>query len=256
MFTLGSDPEIFLLDKKDNPISAHDLVPGHKKSPAKLERGVMIQADGTACEFNTKPAKTAKEFKENVLDALEQVRAIVPKECKLAFKPSVFYPKTYFNSLPEAAKELGCDPDFNAATGGVNPTPTPKGKYETMRTAAGHVHFGWTEKADIFSQSHRFDCQMIAARTDARFRKIMHLWDQDKDRATLYGKNAAYRPKHYGCEYRALSCAWLKYPNMYPFIFDTCKHVYDKMLEGEYYETEWNGPLFASTKYLNKTINF
>ena len=253
MFTLGADPEVFLQDSKGNPISAHDLIPGTKKKPAKLARGAAVQADGTACEFNIKPAKTAREFEDNVMDALEQVRQVVPRGLYFNFSPSVFYPKTYFAKLPEVAKELGCEPDFDASTGGTNPSPKPTGKFETMRTAAGHVHAGWTEDADIFSQSHRFDCQMYAARCDTRFRPLMKNWDYDKDRTQLYGKTACYRPKPYGVEYRALSVAWLKYPGMYQWIFNTCEHIFDRMVEGKFYDDGVKGPLFTS-KMISKEL--
>lgn len=233
MFTLGSDPEFFL-EYKGKPISAHDVVPGTKKKPEKLSRGVAVQADGTAVEINIKPAKTGKEFKENTLDALEQVRSIVPKKLKFTMTPAVFFEPKYFSTLPEVAKELGCEPDFNAANGGaINPTPTPKGKYETMRTAAGHIHFGFTKDADIFSQSHRWDCVQLASKADSIYRPFMPNWDKDKDRIQLYGKNACFRPKPYGVEYRALSVAWLKYPNLYPWIFNTAKYIHDNMAEGK-----------------------
>ena len=233
MFTLGSDPEFFL-EYKDKPISAHDMVPGTKKKPEKLARGVAVQADGTAVEINIKPAKTGKQFQENTLDALEQVRGIVPKKFKFSMTPAVFFEPKYFSTLPDVAKELGCEPDFDAnSQGAINPTPKPAGKYETMRTAAGHIHYGFTKDADIFSQSHRWDCVQLALRSDSTFRPFMKNWDKDKDRIKLYGKNACFRPKPYGVEYRALSVAWLKYPDLYPWIFDTAKFIHDGMVNGQ-----------------------
>lgn len=231
MFKLGADPEFFV-SHGGIPVSAHDLVPGTKKEPYKLADGAAIQADGTAVEFNIKPATTAQEFKDNTLGALELIRKMVPGKYKFEFKPAVFYDYSYFNTLPMCAKELGCEPDYNAVNGAVNPTPTPAGKYETMRTAAGHLHLGWIEGADIEDQSHRFDCQHMALKCDIAFRPQMKYWDEDKDRSFLYGKTACYRPKSYGVEYRALSVAWLQYPDLYPHIFGTAKKVYDLMSAG------------------------
>lgn len=232
MFKLGADPEFFLT-RNDQPISAHDVVPGTKKEPYKLSNGAAVQADGTACEFNIAPATSAEEFQANTLDALDQIRKLVPKELKFNFTPAVFYPKTYFDVLPICAKELGCEPDYDGLTGAINPKPTPRGKYETMRTAAGHIHVGWCEGADINEQSHRFDCQHMATRLDIAFRPQMRNWDHDKDRINLYGRTACYRPKSYGVEYRALSVAWLKYPDLYPHIFGTSKAVFDYMCSGK-----------------------
>ena len=72
----------------------------------------------------------------------------------------------------------------------------------------------------------------VAAKSDSIFRMYMKNWDKDKDRIQLYGKNACFRPKPYGVEYRALSVAWLKYPDLYSWIFDTAKFIHDGMVSG------------------------
>ncbi len=110
--TIGTDPEFFLI-RNGKPVSAHDLLPGSKDIPHELDNGA-VQVDGTAVEFNINPAKTAKEFANNVAIVLSQVREMVPPEYSFFFGPTVQYPKVYFKKIPLFARSLGCSPDYNA----------------------------------------------------------------------------------------------------------------------------------------------
>jgi len=229
---VGADPEFFL--KKDGKnVSAHGIVPGSKHQPHLVDAGA-IQLDGTAVEFNISPASTAIEFSTNINTVLNQLRTHIPSEYEFDFSPSVRYDAKYFEQVPESSKELGCDPDFNAwKEGKVNPRPTPKGDYATLRTGAGHLHIGWGEKLDITHSDHITDCCVLVKQLDNYFSFYEKLWDKDDTRRTLYGARGAFRPKHYGVEYRVLSNAWLKYPKMWPWLFDSVKAVFDFTVEGQ-----------------------
>lgn len=223
---VGADPEFFV-SLGNQPISAHDLVPGTKDKPHKLSKGA-VQADGTAIEFNIDPAETKEQFVSNIETTLKDIRSMVPGKFEFNFTPSVLYPKDYFDKLPEYSKELGCNPDFNARTGRVNPPPGTGGareKYPTMRTGAGHIHIGWTNGADVKDQSHMWDCCEVVKQLDKYFGPYSRVWDKDHRRQELYGAEGAFRPKPYGVEYRVLSNAWLKYPKLWPWIFDSVRFI-------------------------------
>src|SRR5688572_16841088 len=102
--TMGADPEFFLM--KDNQyVSAHGIVPGDKRTPYPLSSGA-VQLDGTATEFNIKPAKSADEFASNISAVLAELRAFIPADYLFKFTPSVQYDKHYFDQfVPQSCKE-------------------------------------------------------------------------------------------------------------------------------------------------------
>lgn len=229
-YTIGADPELFVEDTETHAIlSAHDLIPGNKIQPMEVEYGA-IQCDGTAAEFNIRPAKTASEFTYNIRRVLEslqdQVRHAAAEKhhapVTLKVQPTVFFDVKYFNELPGEALAFGCTPDFNAWTGDVNEfysTQLP------MRTGGGHVHVGWTEDEIQYEESHIFDCQQATMQLDAALFIPSLLWDSDRQRRTLYGQVGSFRPKPYGVEYRPLSNAWVADPMLQVFVFETTKRA-------------------------------
>lgn len=232
LIKLGADPEFFLQGKYNKNISAHNLVKGTKSDPFPLNKGAL-QADGTAVEFNIDAASTPEEFALNIQTVLTQVREIVPKEYEFKFTPTIQYGREYFReSIPKTAKELGCDPDFDAwDLGSVNPRPEP---LEGFRTGSGHLHIGWTEGADPKDPDHLDDCMSIVRRLDYYFKPIAGIWETPADQARrrLYGNWGAFRPKSYGVEYRVLGNSWLKHPKLWPWMFRYVNHAVDSLANG------------------------
>lgn len=245
---VGADPEVFIRDPDSlRPISAvnergHARIPGTKLRPHKIKKGA-IQVDGTACEFNIDPADSRDAFIGNIKAVYGQLQAIIKKQgYQLVADPVVVYDKDYFAGIPDAAKELGCDPDFNAWTGQAN--PRPDGLQTTMRTGSGHIHVGWTEGADPTDPSHFNDCVAVAQQLDYYLGLYGLLWDSDDDRRILYGKAGAFRPKPYGMEYRTLSNAWLRYPALYGWIYDSVQKAMTDLIENRL-AVEDNGDVAA-----------
>jgi len=229
---LGCDPELFLWDKtKGSYISAEGIVPGTKEEPRRLKDGA-VQRDGTALEFNIEPSASATAFSDCVSNVLNQCQELVGKDIELRAEPAILFDEEYYATLSENSKQLGCDPDYSAYTGTVNPRPSP---IHRMHTGAGHLHLGWTNNADSHGHEHMYDCQQMVQRLDAYFDIFKNKWDTDIQRSRLYGARGAYRPKHYGVEYRVPSNAWVKHPKLWPWIFDSCKFVFDHAVEGKTY---------------------
>lgn len=226
MFKVGADPEFFLVDKEGNPVSAHEVLPGTKEEPFPLMNGA-VQVDGTAVEFNIEPANTAREFVENMESVLLQIRGMVPECLDFLFYPVVTYPAPYFVELPMFVRQLGCDPDFNAyKLGKKNPRPDDR---TTMRTGAGHLHIGWKDRVDN-SREHVADCCDVVISLDRTLGVLERAWCDDRKRRELYGQRGAFRPKQYGVEYRVLSNSWLKYPRLWPWLFDMAEFVADRIV--------------------------
>lgn len=248
--SVGADPEFFLKDKRNRNISAHGIVPGTKREPHKLKDGA-IQLDGTAVEFNIAPAQTPEQFENNIRSVLGEVRKMVPDKYRFNFSPSVKYAKGYFDKIPANCKELGCDPDFDAYSYG-KPNERPDNE-TTMRTGAGHLHIGWDASAslDPTDRSHVLDCCLLSKNLDAIFSMIERNWDTDTQRRKMYGKLGAFRPKAYGCEYRSLSNAWVRYPKLWPFLFDVCRYTYAYTLKGKDLAKSFNLPGTLSPDQFN-----
>lgn len=243
---LGADPELFL-KRGDTFVSAEDargpLIPGTKREPFEV-RGGAIQVDGVAAEFNINPAKDFKEFYGNMKSVIGGLRDRIKKidpELKLTAVPTATFDQRYFDSLPEHTKELGCEPDFSAYTGEANPRP---GTDKPFRTGSGHVHIGWTNGKDFTSKSHMIDCCLVAKELDKGLHYASLTWDKDKKRQQLYGKPGSFRPKSYGMEYRPLSNAWLRDPELIRAVYlitmgtirslDSGKHDFDHDFSKDY----------------------
>lgn len=211
-FTFGCDPELFILDGKGRPV-VPTFIPGTKEEPFKVQKGA-IQRDGMAAEFNIDPASSFKEFNDNITAVLNQLKGFIPKDHTFSFVPAIRFDPEVFDSAPEDAKELGCTPDYNAWTGEVNPPPgDPEDPY--LRTAAGHIHIGWSkEDLPLSDVQHILNCQDVVKQLDWYLGAWSCLVDPDPVRRKLYGKAGAYRPKSYGVEYRVLSNFWITTPEL------------------------------------------
>lgn len=233
---IGADPELFLWSSRSQTyVSAHDILPGTKKEPFKVKSGA-VQVDGTAAEFNIDPAATAKEFYQNIKTVMNELQNMVP-DYSLKSVPYVNYNKSYFNRIvPEHAKELGCDPDYDAWNTCLNSPPTPSG---TLRTAAGHIHIGWTENADPFDEQHFETCVRLVRQLDY-YLGIMSLdWDPDYTRRVMYGKAGAFRPKSYGVEYRVLSNVWLSKMSLIQKVYKLALKGTETFFDGKLMEDEF-----------------
>lgn len=206
-FTVGADPELFLR-KNGRPVSAHGLFEGTKENPQPVPGGA-IQVDGMACEFNIDPVPYKggwKAFDANITSAIGSLRKQVEGH-SLSIRPTQDFDAKYIKEQPPEAKELGCDPDFNAYTMVENPTPDGSVNF---RTAAGHVHVGWGADIPVDSEEHLEICASLVKHLDQCVGLYMTCIDDDPRRRELYGKAGAFRPKPYGVEYRTPSNVWLK----------------------------------------------
>ena len=237
-FTFGADPEFFV-QKNGIPVSAHGLIPGDKKNPHKVGWGA-VQVDGMALEFNIDPAKGEAGFVRNLKEVMNTIMLMVP-EYQVYDKPVADFGFDYIQGQPDEAKELGCEPDFNAYTMDINPRPNAATPF---RTASGHIHIGWTGGVDPHDSGHFEACATLAKMLDVYLGVPSLLWDEDDRRRELYGKAGSFRPKSYGMEYRTLSNRWLRSdkPYLSRFIFNNCVDAVKKCFEDpEYAERDLMG---------------
>lgn len=219
--TLGSDPELFVVDKKTGEItSAIGKLGGSKGNPLSLGYGRGLQEDNVLAEFNTHPVGSYDMFANEIQSALKAVRRVCSKQgLGVKIQASHEYTAEALNKYGPAALEFGCDPDTNAYTGMDNPTPDSSG---CLRSAGGHLHIGYSGL--INDEVSR----MIIRSCDLFLGVPSVLMDPDTRRRNLYGKAGAYRPKSYGVEYRSLSNFWLSSRARTIWAFKQAKRATDK----------------------------
>jgi len=230
---IGCDPEFFLFDSEHKEyVSAHDKIPGNKEAPHKLKHGAC-QADGMAVEFNIDPASTSEEFVYNINMVLSQVRQMIPTKYKFHFEPIVQFKSVIMDATPADSKKLGCDPDFIYVKGKVLMNDAPL-RIANNRTSSGHIHIGWTKGESVEPNGpHAHDCGMLAFNMYHYFKYIQGIWDPNfSSRLAYYGANGSFRPKPYGCEFRHLSSAWVKYPKLWPYIYQASVDSFNRTEEG------------------------
>lgn len=223
---VGADPELFVM-RNGKFVSAYGLIKGDKKNPLKVDKGA-VQVDGMALEFNIDPASTEDEFYVNIQTVMGILKGMVPDH-EHALVPVADFSKEYIEAQPDEAKDLGCDPDFNAWSGAVNQKPDVQLPF---RTASGHVHIGWTEGELPEDYGHNNMCQMAAKQMDFYLGLPSVLFDGDTRRREMYGKAGAYRPKSYGVEYRTLSNAWLKSEELIRWVFANVHKGMQELMQG------------------------
>lgn len=224
-YQIGCDPEFFLKNTLTGlPVSAHGVVPGTKKEPFVVDDGAL-QVDGMALEFNTNPARTFNEFNHNIVSVMAVMRSIVPPSFEFDITGSVVFDDATLDAMPDVAKELGCDPDFNAYTLDANPRPSPP--VPGLRTASGHIHLGIGQFDDPHGAEHMELCGVMMKALDRFCGTTSVIMDPDPTRRQLYGRAGAFRPKVYGGEYRVPSNAWIATEETRREMFDMVKATMD-----------------------------
>jgi hypothetical protein len=232
---IGADPELFVRDKTGKYVSAHGLVSGTKKNPLPVEHGA-VQVDGMALEFNINPAKNAEEFTGRIQAVLASLNSMIPGHLTFAFDPVADFGKELIDKQPDEAKELGCDPDFNAYMDGA-PNPRPDANTD-FRTASGHIHIGWTNGEDVTNPDHLEACMMVTKQLDCVLGITEFVWCEPNKRKELYGKLGTFRPKHYGVEYRVLSNAWLRSDKLQKLVYTVAHNAVSDLYNGRKYYSD------------------
>src|SRR3990167_2536631 len=193
---LGSDPEVLLQDSSGSPVSVIGLIRADKWNPMQIpdmEEGFTLQEDNVSLEYGIPPASSADEYVSHIQRVMKKSLAYVPN---LSFSKlsCVIYPEEQMRH--PLAYVFGCEPDFNAWTGGMNKKPEPP--HPLMRSAGGHIHVE-TDKPPLD----------VVLAMDLFLGVPSVLIDNGEMRKQLYGEAGAHRVKPYGVEYRTLSNFWI-----------------------------------------------
>lgn len=219
---LGCDPEVFLRHQKTGAfISSVGLIGGSKNFPRPIGAGCSVQEDNVSVEFNIPPAATAGAFIDSINYNKQYIRN---RAAELGLDIAIVASAVFDDDQLEtdAAREFGCEPDFNAWLKGAQ-NPRPRAENPNLRSAGGHIHIELPEGTDVLQVVKCMDlyvgCQMLRM-------------DDDKDRRQLYGKPGAFRPKQYGVEYRTASNAWIATDETIKWAWDQTERAVTYALQG------------------------
>lgn len=202
--SLGADVEYFLHNDRTDEIEiACGKVGGTKDNPLEINhRGYFVQEDNVMVEWNIPVAHSWDAFYNAITDAVayvnDHVRTTVGADysavCRAEHK---FKP---IDLVSPQAKTFGCEPDFDAYTGGKMRPDGARDLLGLRRTCGGHIHLGGN-----------FNCPDFVAALFAEL--YFHVFatlpmDYSSVRQQWYGQPGVFRPKPYGIEYRTPDSTW------------------------------------------------
>lgn len=228
-FTLGSDPEVFLVNAENKLISGIGLIGGSKHAPLYVGDNVFLQEDNTGVEFSHKPAKTAIEFVAIVETGLNKIREAVKKyDLSIIIASSGVFEEDQL--LHPDALVFGCDPDFNAWNDVMN-EHADASTIGGLRSCGGHIHIGYDKEL------HGLNNNIVKA-LDLFLGVPSILMDDDEKRRSLYGRAGCYRVKKYGLEYRSLSNFWVKSKDSIEWVWNQVTKAIDFVNDDQMYLIE------------------
>lgn len=217
---LGADPEVFLL-KDGDFTSVIEKIGGTKHHPLQIEgmpKGFTLQEDNVALEFGIPPAKSSAIFVKYIQSVMKQGLNKVP-EHQFSTLSCVKFPKKEL--AHPFAQIFGCEPDFNAWTGEMNPRPIAPDP--DLRSAGGHVHL----ETDL-------DPKLMGQALDLFLGIPSLLMDiSGAERRKFYGRAGAIRFKPYGLEYRVLSNFWIFKPKLIRWVWSEAHRAEQFVKEGK-----------------------
>lgn len=219
-FSIGCDPEVFV--GNDIPRSVIGKVGGTKEMPMPLPigDGFCVQEDNVAMEFNIPPSNSKAEFVSNIVKATDFLENVIAAGNGWKFDKRSAISFAMEELSDPRAFVFGCDPDYNAWTGRVNPRPVAEDK--ALRSAGGHVHIGCKHLG--------VNARRVVRACDLFLGVPSVLMDDGELRKQLYGKAGAFREKSFGVEYRTLSNFWIFDPKLVEWVYSSTERALEAAL--------------------------
>jgi hypothetical protein len=246
-FMVGSDPEIFVEDGKNNLLPAFEFLGSKTTTEVRTpEEQCKVYWDGFQAEFETGARNCLAYHTDSVQRGLRTLINAARKKCptaKLSGKTVMQISEEMLQSAAPEHVEFGCMPSFNVY--GMEGVKLP-GREVNIRSAGGHIHFGIGKKTpEQISKIVKALDAILGVACVSLFAKY-----DDPNRRVMYGLAGEYRLPPHGLEYRTLSNAWTFHPMIMNLVFDVARKV---LVLGErgYLGQVWKG----SEKETIETIN-
>lgn len=232
---IGIDPEFFIIDEFSKPINAIRVLPGNSHHPLR-KNGINFYHDNMLAEFNFAPANSEIEFIEKIGYAIGTLKNIVGSYA-ISTQAYGEFDKNEL-SLPNA-KEVGCNPDYDAYTLTQNDIPRNFFTKTPFRAAGGHIHIGGQQGDAV---CHPFLKPIFVYMMDLFVGIPSVIIDHSAltyQRRKMFGKAGCHRDKPYGIEYRVLSPFWLRSNKTASLFYKLTDFVF-KFMNDNMYKKFWN----------------
>lgn len=212
LMTIGSDPEVFIVDKTNEVVPAFRIAPPQPKDAKKLpSRSYDPYNDGFGLEFQTEAATCINYLTDDIHCGLWRAHKLALREngyINLSDAMTI----SDISQYSAADVRLGCTPSLNAWG---EPPAVPQDPYAMdFRTIGMHVHLGFLSgKKPAAAVVKNLDLLMGPLLTSL----LAGL--EDPRRRTVYGRAGEYRAKSYGLEWRTPSAANMHHPVLTHFLF-------------------------------------
>lgn len=240
---IGTDPEIFVVDKDGMNIPAWKFLPD-KKTPLKHTYGTAYW-DGFQAEYTTLAGASCLAFfhdyvREGLL-AIQKAAQSFDKTAKLSIASVMEVDPEVLAKAENHHVEFGCMPSKNAwgLSGRV-----VDARQLPIRFAGGHIHFGLynalgTNSYVFDDKAHKANRDKLHGDEELQRRVIWSLdailgvacvslfekWDHPA-RREFYGLPGEYRLPPHGLEYRTLSNAWLAHPVISNAVYEVGRRAF------------------------------
>jgi hypothetical protein len=235
--TIGTDPEVFVVDKKGVVIPAWEYLP-EKKKPVNFKSpdingspGFVGTAywDGFQAEFTTQAGLSCLAQMGDVLyTGLKTILSYARKHDKgarLSLASVLQAPDTVLSSADPDKVAFGCAPSRNIY--GLKGNDRD-GREVPYRFAGGHIHVGVPGySVDKIEKMIRSMDNILGVAAVSMFAKY-----DNPIRRQFYGQPGEHRLPSHGFEYRTLSNAWLAHPLIYHMTFDLARAAAGLVEEG------------------------
>lgn len=231
---MGSDPEIFLENNKNQIIPAFEVLPDKKNGiltdrSSRFGTGSVFY-DGYQAEFTTGCDRCLAYHVDSVQFGLEKMLKVVKsknKNAKFSLKNVIEVDYESLQNADDNHVEFGCDPSLNAyGLRGIN----LNSRDTIHRTAGGHIHFGFDKISsynEIYKPNDKEIIKIVKALDSILGVCCVSLFGKYDNpiRRTMYGLAGEYRKTDYGFEYRVLSNAWVIHPVIMYMVFYLARNV-------------------------------
>lgn len=232
--TLGSDPELMLLDIDQEKIVSSIRVLGKtKKNPIELGDGAKMYSDNVLAEAAFNPAESPESLVEKFRAVFGKMKENLGPKYDLVAQASHVYSEDElkheieFDGEKYTAWRIGCDPNFDV----YNRCQNNINKFtDGQRTGSFHIHIG--------NANYKNDPEGLLMNIPSKEEaiKLMDvfvgcssiIFDKDETaplRRKYYGKAGEFRPTAYGVEYRSLGNYALRTPELTKLVLDLTAHA-------------------------------
>lgn len=198
--TVGSDPEFFIVDSKNEAFPSTHLFRGTKEHPEKMtEDGFALVKDNVLIEGNIPPANSMSEFVSYMKILKHMINGVLQLAgLRLHAADSMKYKPRFLQH--DEARQFGCSAYKNGWKSGLFRAENMN--HLAQRVAGFHIHIGYDLLGDTLTKERMNE--YVARAFDFFVTYPSRLHHYDEFRAKYYGMFGVYRDTSYGIECRAL----------------------------------------------------